>query len=377
MFDFLRNLTKSAAEKRQEMITAYLDDTLSASARARFEAELAQDSSLQADLERERAVKQALNQLPQRRVPKNFTLDPARYGRPAKQPLVQAYPVLRAATGLTAFFFIFALVIGLYTSNSEQISDIAFAPLAQPQTVEVTRVVTETIIIEAETEVVEVTRVVTETVVETVEVEVAPEFDAAAEELMAEEAADEEMAAEGEESVAEAAEEEIADDGATGALPPEPSPQTTASPPTEDNTTENGEDVTNLAPVVAPTSSPTATSTDTLQPEPTAETMIMPTQTTLPTATTSMLPRATATSALNRGMEATAIARDETANTVPDADAATRETAVAQPTTEPTNLTEQPPSRDLNLDFTSLLLIGLFSLFIILLAVTLYARRQL
>ncbi len=352
MFDFLRNLTKSAAEKRQEMITAYLDDTLSASARTRFEAELAQDPSLQADLERERAVKQALNQLPQRRVPQNFTLDPARYGRPAKQPLVQAYPVLRMATGLAAFFFIFALAAGLFTSRSESMSDIAFAPFAQPQTVEVTRVVTETIVVEGETEVVEVTRVVTETVVEIVEVEIEPEFDAAVE---------------------EAAEEEMANDGATGALPPEPAAQATAGTPTEDSTTENGEDTTNLAPVVAPTSSPTATPTDTPQPEPTA----MPTQTILPTATTSILPRATATPTLNRSIEATAIAQDETANTVPDAEPKAEETAVTQPTTDPTNLIEQPPSRDLNLDFTSLLIIGLFFLFIILLAVTLYARRQL
>ncbi len=38
MFDFLRNLTKSAAEKRYEAITAYLDGALSSAARTRFEA---------------------------------------------------------------------------------------------------------------------------------------------------------------------------------------------------------------------------------------------------------------------------------------------------------------------------------------------------
>ena len=101
MFDFLRNLTKSAEEKRHEQITAYLDDSLSSADRTHFEAALEQDASLQAELEQERAVKQALGQLPQRRVPRNFTLDPALYGRPARQPLIQAYPVLRAATGLT------------------------------------------------------------------------------------------------------------------------------------------------------------------------------------------------------------------------------------------------------------------------------------
>ena len=50
MFDFLRNLTKSAEEKRQETVAAYLDGALNNRARLLFEQEMAQDAALQAKL---------------------------------------------------------------------------------------------------------------------------------------------------------------------------------------------------------------------------------------------------------------------------------------------------------------------------------------
>jgi anti-sigma factor RsiW len=118
MLDFLRNLTKSAAEKRQETLSAYVDDALSPRARRRFETQLTQDADLQAEVEQQQALKETLRQLPSRRVPRNFTLDPALYGRPERQPLVQFYPALRTATVLAAFFFVFAVVAGLLTTQS-------------------------------------------------------------------------------------------------------------------------------------------------------------------------------------------------------------------------------------------------------------------
>ncbi len=117
MFNFLRNLTKSAEEQRQETLTAYLDNALSPRARQAFEAQLAQDPSLRVEMEEQRRVQQMLSQLPPRRVPRNFTLDPAVYGRPARQPLVQVYPALRAATVLTAVLLFFAVGLGVFTSG--------------------------------------------------------------------------------------------------------------------------------------------------------------------------------------------------------------------------------------------------------------------
>ena len=127
MFDFLRNLTKSAEEKRQETVAAYLDGGLKASEQQRFEQDLAQDAALRTEVEQLRLIKESLRQLPQREVPRNFILDPAQYGRPARQPWVQAYPVLRTATALAAFFFIFALAASIFTNFGMQA-----APAAVP-----------------------------------------------------------------------------------------------------------------------------------------------------------------------------------------------------------------------------------------------------
>lgn len=118
MFDFLRNITKSAEEKRQERLNAYLDNALSAQERRRFEQELEQDAGLRADLEALRWVKLSVQQVPRVRAPRNFVLDPAVYGQKESQrqgALSGFYPGLRVATALTAFFFMLALALDLAT----------------------------------------------------------------------------------------------------------------------------------------------------------------------------------------------------------------------------------------------------------------------
>lgn len=116
MFDFLRNITKSASEKRQERLNAYLDGALTAQERRRFETELAEDADLRDELETLRWVKMSVQQLPRVRAPRNFILDPAVYGQRAKPRATGSlYPGLRVATALTAFFFILALTLDLAT----------------------------------------------------------------------------------------------------------------------------------------------------------------------------------------------------------------------------------------------------------------------
>ncbi len=117
MFDFLRNLRKTADERQREAITAYLDNALAPRDRQRFEQELAQNPALQAQLEAERQIKTRLQVLPRRRVPRNFTLDPALYGRPQPQPLLQLYPVLRAATVLNAIVLIIILALSSFSNR--------------------------------------------------------------------------------------------------------------------------------------------------------------------------------------------------------------------------------------------------------------------
>ena len=201
MLDFLRDLTKSDEEKRQEQLNAYLDDALTTRQRQQFEKTLANDLGLQAELEKLRLLKLDLHQLPRRPVPRNFTLDPALYQRPAPQPLFQLYPVLRTATILTAFFFILALSIELFlvggttmdediTADSNTQIEEPLAEAADSGAEEAELAVEETSVeivvpVEVETQV----EVETETVEETVEEE--------AEETLEEEAfAEEEIASE-------------------------------------------------------------------------------------------------------------------------------------------------------------------------------------
>lgn len=235
MFDFFRNLAKSAPEKRQELVNAYLDGELTPKEARRFEVELDQDPALRAELAQLRQIKRSLQQLPQVRAPRNYTLDPAVYGVPAQQTASQWQPALRVATVLTAFFFILTVALDVFTVSER-------APLlsAGAQEAEVADVVVEEV--EVEGEAVAVTRVVTEMAEEPVEEEVEmaedaaelapPPTDEAAASALAieesEEAAAEEIPEEVEEEAAgdvavEEAEAEVADEDAAA--------RATAAPP--------------------------------------------------------------------------------------------------------------------------------------------------
>jgi len=139
MFDFLRDRTKSSTEIMQEALNAYLDNALAPAERQRLERQLAQDARLRTELQQMRVLKQQLSQMPRRRVPRNFTLNPAVYRRPQRQPLLQLYPVLQGATALAALVFILVLGLGFFQGQfSGSVSETAF--------VEVTRVITETVV---------------------------------------------------------------------------------------------------------------------------------------------------------------------------------------------------------------------------------------
>ncbi|MCL4262490.1 MAG: hypothetical protein KJ069_04720 [Anaerolineae bacterium] len=137
MFDFMRNWTKSAAARQQEAVSAYLDNALTPAERQYFEQQMAQDPALQAEVEQQRQTRALLRQLPPRQVPRNFTLDPALYGRPARQPLITYYPTLRAATVLTAVLFFFVIGLNLFMGGSATMApaaDMAVSQLASEAT---------------------------------------------------------------------------------------------------------------------------------------------------------------------------------------------------------------------------------------------------
>ncbi len=130
MFNFLRDLTKSAEEKRQEQITAYVDGELSPRERQRFVQLMADDPGLQTEVAELQQFKQNLRQLPRRRVPRNFTLDPALYQAPQRQPLLQLYPAMRVATVITAVFLIIAVSADLLTFGGANEAAPSAAPVA-------------------------------------------------------------------------------------------------------------------------------------------------------------------------------------------------------------------------------------------------------
>jgi len=139
MFDFLKNLRKSEAEKSQEAITAYLDDALTAGDRQRLEQQMAADPALRADLEQQRLIKLNISRLPQARAPRNFTLDPALYGRPVRQSNARLYPAMRVATVLVGVFFIIAVGAEILTFDGRTLetSSMAEQIVGLPQTADV------------------------------------------------------------------------------------------------------------------------------------------------------------------------------------------------------------------------------------------------
>ncbi|MEM7333393.1 MAG: hypothetical protein AAF490_14990 [Chloroflexota bacterium] len=189
MLDFLRNLTKSAEEKRQEQIDAYVSNSLSSVETRQFEAEMAQDADLQAEVDARLQLRQAMRSMPQRRARRSFALDPAKYGKPQPQRLGQFYPMVRTATALTAVFLVIAIGAEFFTTGSGQ--PIASFPTVQQESADSVAMGAQDTADEAAFE------------------ETAAEPEPFEEEMMAEE-----MVEEAEEMADEAMAEEMADDSA-------------------------------------------------------------------------------------------------------------------------------------------------------------------
>ena len=102
-----------------ELLSAYLDGRLSPSDSNQMESRLASDQNLQAVMDDLRTARGLLRHLPQRRVPRNFTLTPKMAGLKAPEPRV--YPAFRFATVLAALLFIITFAVN------------GFAPIARPR----------------------------------------------------------------------------------------------------------------------------------------------------------------------------------------------------------------------------------------------------
>jgi anti-sigma factor RsiW len=105
-------------ERRVELLSAYLDDELSAQERAYVKTRLEADPVWRSELETLRRTVALVQDLPEVAVPRNFILAPSMVRRerpqPARRPrLARAAPVLTAATTLISVLFVAVLAIDL------------------------------------------------------------------------------------------------------------------------------------------------------------------------------------------------------------------------------------------------------------------------
>ncbi len=112
MLPLMRPWRKRAAERDDELLSAYLDGMLSAEERAALEARLEAEPALRQRLEAMRQTVALLRQLPPVPAPRNFLLTPAMVQpRPRPRPRPRTYPLLRWATVVAAFLWL--LVVGV------------------------------------------------------------------------------------------------------------------------------------------------------------------------------------------------------------------------------------------------------------------------
>lgn len=116
------------------LLSAYLDDELTAEERIQFEKRLQSDSQLQAELDELRQTIAFIQQMPLLKAPRNYTLNPAEF-QPRTRPMIyRLRPVLAVAAALVmvcgAVFFFMSLQSGDEASESQSV-DIAAAPTEQ------------------------------------------------------------------------------------------------------------------------------------------------------------------------------------------------------------------------------------------------------
>lgn len=118
---------KRDQERRDELLSAYLDDELSDRERERLEAQLAADADLRSDLEALRRTVTMTRDLPTLSAPRNFILSPSMVEQapqsaqpPRKrqsQALGWAAPILTAVTATVSLLFVLVLAGDLLLGN--------------------------------------------------------------------------------------------------------------------------------------------------------------------------------------------------------------------------------------------------------------------
>ena len=121
-------------ERRDELLSAYLDGELSAGEQTRLETQLTTDPALLAELETLRHTVALVHDLPQVPIPHNFILPQTVAARPApaERPR-RTWPasLLTAATAVASLLFVAVLSLDLFLPRMG--GNLAFAPAPEPQ----------------------------------------------------------------------------------------------------------------------------------------------------------------------------------------------------------------------------------------------------
>lgn len=96
------------------LLSAYLDDELKEKERNALEARLGADEALQAELEALHRTVALVGTLPQIKAPRNFTLNPADYARPARASLLERLGLGSGLVAAGATLVVVALCVGVY-----------------------------------------------------------------------------------------------------------------------------------------------------------------------------------------------------------------------------------------------------------------------
>jgi len=122
-------LERRRRERDDELLSAYIDGQLLGRARSEFEARLAGEPELRTRLEATRRMLGMVRSLPTVPAPRNFILDPARYGARARpRPAARLYPTLRLATALATLVLLVVFAGDLITQVALPFGAAAPAP---------------------------------------------------------------------------------------------------------------------------------------------------------------------------------------------------------------------------------------------------------
>src|SRR5258708_18192879 len=109
-----------------ELLNAYLDDQLSPSARAALEERLVVEPLLRAALDELQRPIRMLKAAPRLATPRNFTLDPARYGR--RVPWWARSGAMQLIGAIGAAASVILIVLGVAFSSAQSVQTSVSAP---------------------------------------------------------------------------------------------------------------------------------------------------------------------------------------------------------------------------------------------------------